>query len=111
MSESLELPDPAGKPWVALSRYLPRPDEVSALSDPQAAYSVETVGGWASSMERKQERRRVVRMLAEGSVLGPVERPVPGQVVDVQPVYEGVRSFGHAIWRSGLAAAVGIERS
>jgi len=56
----------------------------------------------------KSERRRAVRMLAEGAVLGGVARVVPGQIIDVQPNYDGKQPLGHPVWRSGLALAVGL---
>jgi CRISPR-associated protein Csm4 len=105
---TLELPDSQGKSWVTLSRYLPKRDEISALQHPSAAYAVEPVGGWMQSIGQKAERRQQVNMLSEGSVLGPLPVPIPGQVVDVQPDYNGLRPVGHPVWRSGLALAVGI---
>lgn len=105
---TLELPDPDGGPWVALSRYLPHADETQALSNDGAAYSLETVGGWVNSPSSKSERRRAVWLLAEGAVLGPVVRSVPGQIVDVAPNYGGP-SLGHPVWRCGQALAVGVR--
>ena len=106
---SLDLPDPSGGLWVTLSRYLPRADESHALRDERSAYAVETIGGWVDSPVRKSERRRAVRMLAEGAVLGPVARAAPGQIVDAQPDYDGKQPLGHPVWRSGLALAVGLK--
>jgi CRISPR-associated protein Csm4 len=105
----LELPDGAQRTWVALSRYLPRPDELPALQDTRSAYALETIGGWIDSPVSKAERRIPVRLLVEGAVLGPLDRSVPGQIVDVQPDYKGTRPLGHAVYRSGLALAVGLE--
>jgi CRISPR-associated protein Csm4 len=107
---TLELPDANSAHWVSLSRYLPRADEMSALHD-GVAYAIENVGGWVQSPVAKSERRRPVRMLVEGSVLGRVPRVVPGQIVDVQPDYEGSRPLGHPVWRSGLALAVGYKEA
>ena len=42
-------------------------------------------GSWVDSPVAKSERRRPLCMLLEGSQFGPLERAVPGQVVDVQP--------------------------
>ncbi|GAP05377.1 MAG TPA: type III-A CRISPR-associated RAMP protein Csm4 [Anaerolinea thermolimosa] len=104
-----DLPDPVpGAPWMTLSRYLPAEGEMTALRDERAAYSIESVGGWAESPGKKAERRRTVRMLSEGSVLGPLEAPAPGVVADVQPDYNGTRPLGHAVWRWGRALAVGF---
>jgi CRISPR-associated protein Csm4 len=106
---SMELPEVGHGPWVTLSRFIPRAEEANALQDEAAAYAVETVGGWVDSPVSKSERRRTVRMIAEGAVLGPVARAVPGQVADVQPDYNGKQPLGHAVWRSGLALAVGAS--
>lgn len=105
---TLDLPDAADRPWVALSRYHPRPQESAALLDARAAFSVETVGGWVESPGKPAERRRGLRMLTEGSVLGPLPGGIPGQVVDVQPDYGGNRPLGHPVWRNGQALAVGF---
>lgn len=105
----LELPDGAQRTWITLSRYLPRPDELTALQHTRSAYALETIGGWIDSPVSKAERRIPVRLLAEGAVLGPLDRIVPGQIVDVQPDYKGTRPLGHAVYRSGLALAVGLE--
>jgi CRISPR type III-A-associated RAMP protein Csm4 len=107
--ERLELPDAQNRLWVTLSRYLPRADEVSALHDERAAYLVENVGGWIDSPTSRGQRRRAVRLLAEGAVLGPVTRQVPGQMVDVRPIDDDKPPFAHPVWRSGLALAVGLE--
>lgn len=104
----LDLPEPAGNPWVALSRYLPHPQDLPALLDKRAAYNVETVGGWVESPGKPAERRRGLRMLAEGAVLGPLDRALPGQMADVQPDYAGNRPLGHPVWRNGQALAVGF---
>ncbi|MEI7988527.1 MAG: type III-A CRISPR-associated RAMP protein Csm4 [Chloroflexota bacterium] len=103
------LPDAAASRWVTLSHYLPAQDENNALLDKQAAYSLETVGGWIYSPASKNQRRISVRMLAEGSVFGSLEKDVPGQLVDVQPVYEGLKPLGHPVWRNGQAFAVGLN--
>lgn len=111
--ESIELPDPNNKSWVTLSRYLPQKDEMNALFHASSAYSLETVGGWVQSPAAPAQRRRTVQMLVEGSVFGPLPRAVPGQVVDVKPIYkvDGVETkpLHHPVWRSGLAFAVGMQ--
>lgn len=103
-----ELPEANGGHWVSLSRYLPNENEMNAL-DNGLAYAVVNVGGWVLSQGHKSQRRRAVRMLTEGSVLGHVERAVPGAIVDVQPNYDGNESLGHPVWRSGRALAVGTQ--
>lgn len=105
---ALTLPDPTHL-WASLSRYLPRADEMAAFKAEGAAYLLEAVGGWVASPVSVSERRRTVQMLAEGAVLGAVKRAAPGQVVDVQPDYEGQRPLGHPVWRNGRAVAVGLK--
>lgn len=105
---SLNLPDPNGAAWVSLSRYLPAEDETPALLSPQAAYAIETVGGWIYSTGVKSERRRSINMLTEGSVIGRLDKSAPGQMVDVQPDYNGMQPVGHPVWRCGFALAAGI---
>jgi CRISPR type III-A-associated RAMP protein Csm4 len=107
--DRLELPDARDGLWVTLSRYLPRADETSALRDERAAYLIENVGGWIDSPVSRSQRRRAVRLLAEGAVLGPVARRVPGQMVDARPIYSEAPQIDHPVWRSGLAVAVGVS--
>ena len=107
------LPLAEGKHWLSLSRYLPAADESSALLDAQAAYQLETVGGWSYSPGQKAQRRINLHMLTEGSVLGAISKAVPGQIIDVQPVYVNaqgheIKPQTHPIWRNGLAFPVGI---
>lgn len=105
---SIELPDPAGGAGVTLSRYLPREDEIAALLDPRSAYGLVSVGGWIDSPAAAAQRRRAVNLLVEGSVIGPLPRPAPGQIVDVYPNYEGLGTFPHPVWRGGLCVLAGL---
>lgn len=94
--------------WLTLSRYLPKEDEMGGF-DERAAFALETVGGWIYSATEKNQRRKVVRMLTEGSVLGKTTREAPGQIADVTPEYGSKQSaMSHKVWRSGLALAVGL---
>lgn len=106
---TLELPDANGAHWVSLSRYLPKRDEMDALYN-GVAYALANIGGWVLSQGHKSQRRRAVRVLTEGSVLGRVTRSVPGEIVDVQPNYDDANPFGHEVWRSGRALAVGVKK-
>ncbi len=104
----IDLPDAAGRPWINLSRYLPRPDESSALTWEKAAYKLVNVGGWVDTPARGGQRRRAVNLLEEGAMLGSLARPIPGALVDVRPVYPGDPDpLKHPVYRSGLALAVG----
>jgi CRISPR-associated protein Csm4 len=105
---ALALPDPAGGMGVTLSRWLPREDETGALRHAGAAYNLVSVGGWIGSPGAAAERRRPVHFLTEGSLIGPLPRPVPGQIVDVRPVYGGQAAIEHPVWRSGLGVLAGL---
>lgn len=110
-ASSQTLPDAAGKAWLTLSRYIPRRQEMDALQDERSAYSIQSVGGWIYSPGIKSQRRKVVRMLAEGSVFGPVPSSIPGQMVEVQPTYQDAPAIRHKVIRCGFAVPVGIQRS
>lgn len=109
METSLDLPEP-GTAWVSLSRYLPQADETSSLAEKDSAYALKAVGGWLDSPVKSGQRRRMVNLLVEGAVIGakPV-RSVPGQLVDVRPVYEkDADPVGHPVYRNGFALAIGM---
>ncbi len=107
---NIDFPESVNKSWVSLSRYFPKEDETSALEYHLAAYEIESVEGWIKSPHgKKDERRKTVHMLAEGSVLGPLDAIAPGQMVDAQPSYGGKTPLGHAVWRNGIALGVGLE--
>ncbi len=96
---------------VLLSRYRPSPAELAGgVLGEGAAYDLVQVGGWLQSpADVPIQRRRSVRMLAEGSVINLLAggaRPI-GTVCDVRPVYSSA-SFPHPVWRYGLALGVGI---
>jgi CRISPR-associated protein Csm4 len=111
--EKLELPEACAETcdlWISLSRYLPCQDEMAALQHSQAVFVLRNVGGWVDSPLRRGQRRRAVNLLTEGSVFGELKRAVPGQVVDVRPRYPTNHDpLGHAVYRYGLAFAVGIK--
>ena len=100
----IELPDAEGKPWVSLSRYLPRKDETDSLKG--GAYKIINVGGWLDSPVKRGQRRRAVNMLEEGATLSAARSTIPGEMVDVSPLYNGKNPLGHAVYRSGFALAV-----
>ncbi|MBI5292447.1 MAG: type III-A CRISPR-associated RAMP protein Csm4 [Chloroflexi bacterium] len=103
----LALDDPKGL-WMTLSRYLPKEEEMNGFNI-RAAYAIETVGGWVYSSAEKNQRRKPVRMLTEGSVFGSVGRDAPGQIADATPKYgSNKQPMFHKVWRCGLALAVGI---
>ncbi|NMB54841.1 MAG: type III-A CRISPR-associated RAMP protein Csm4 [Leptolinea sp.] len=103
----LDLPEP--KPdgfMVTLGRFLPKKDEALTFMKEGCAYKLETIGGWITSPLEMNQRRRIVRMVSEGAVLGSLPSPA-GDLVDVRPVYGGKAGLDHPVWRNGqvLAAA------
>lgn len=101
---------------VTLARYAPRDAEEAAqtLQQPHTAYTLVNVGGWCVDDEHHAWRRRAVRMVVEGGVLG---AGAVGQLVDVTPYKpQGWQddatpwSFGPArhVYRWGYAFPVGI---
>jgi CRISPR-associated protein Csm4 len=106
----MDLPNHEKRAWVNLSRYLPQADEIPALTDPGAAYNIVPVGGWLDSPVSRGQRRRTVNLISEGSLLGPLDRDVPGRVVDVRPSYATDQDpIGHPVYRCGLALAIGFK--
>ncbi len=111
---TMELPDPRPDGmWTTLSRYLPRPEEITALQNEKSAYRIETLGGWLDSPQIRGQRRRSLNLLSEGATLGPVpDASVPhGLIEKVHPIYqingEKQNPVGHVVYRCGLALAVG----
>lgn len=89
---------------VTLSRFAPRSaDEIEALLDPSAAYSLEVVGGWTQG-EQGARMRRKVRMVQEGSLLRRVGDPM-GHLADVTPA---IGDLGHRVYRYGFAFPVPV---
>lgn len=105
---NIMLPEAEGKRWVSLSRYLPRKEETETLK--HGAYKIVNVGGWLDSPKMRGQRRRAVNMLEEGATLGNALSAIPGEIADVRPSYKTDKDpLGHAVYRSGLALAVGME--
>ncbi len=105
----IDLPLAAGQPWVSLSRYLPRPEELPAIQWKAAAYTVQRVGGWIASQDGRGQRRRPLNLLAEGATLGGLDGLPVGRIAEVQPVYDQSAPLGHPVYRSGLAFPVAIQ--
>jgi hypothetical protein len=47
-----------------------------------------------------------VNLLEEGATLSAARSAIPGEMVDVSPLYNGTNPLGHAVYRSGFALAV-----
>jgi CRISPR-associated protein Csm4 len=104
------LPDSKNQSWVTLSRYIPAPVEMSALTHETARYALDQVGGWLQSPGQASQRRKSINMLQEGSVFGPVESLPIGTIVDVRPTYGETQFEAHPVYRSGLAVGVGFSK-
>ncbi len=103
-SEVLQLPDPAARS-VILSLYWPPSQEEAnaALKGEGIYYELLMRRGWLTSPEGPTYRRKSVRMLAEGSVIGATGRETPGWLADVTP-----GAFpDHPVYRYGYALTVG----
>lgn len=108
-----EMPLQAQKPsgyGITLSRYLPaNPAEVlTALKADRAAYKLVHVGGWCQDDAEHPWRRKQVRLVREGSVLGWNGAPL-GRIADVKP--DEVGQFdGRSVLRYGLGFLVPVAQ-
>lgn len=117
---ALDLAIPAGgRLAVLLSRYLPDSDgEFAALQRERSRYQLVEVGGWLYSVGVPAQRRRRIRMVAEGSVIDISAGMPRGTLADVRPDYRQSRDghpivgrdqgTAHPVYRSGLALALPI---
>lgn len=108
-----EIPLPMQKPsgyGVTLSRYLPAdPAEIiTALKADHAAYKLVHVGGWCQDDAGHPWRRKQVRLVREGSVLGWDGAPL-GRIADIKP--DEVGQFGdRSVLRYGLGFLVPVAQ-
>lgn len=101
------LPAPRpGSYGLLLSRLAPKKDQMPALMAEKASYRLATVGGWCGNDGEPPRKRRRVRLVAEGSIVGWPGEPL-GQLVDVNPV--GAEGLDHPVFRYGYGLAVGVE--
>jgi len=104
---AFDLPERAPDgPALTLSRYLPRQEELPAVLQGDASYRLAAVAGWLNAPGHKAQRRRQVRMLAEGSVFQTSGAGPWGRLADARP--NGWDD--HPIWRYGYACPVGVKR-
>jgi len=101
-----------GELFLTLAPYHPTRSEVLAgVLDEGAAYGLLTRRGWVGSPEGLNLRRRLVRLLGEGSVAHHVGQASYGDLADVTPRDEtGQEALGHKVWRYGIAFPVPIAR-
>jgi CRISPR-associated protein Csm4 len=112
--EAMTLSEPEGASrFVTLSLYHPTEAEVASVLGPTSAYELEPRGGWMASPDEMARRRKVARMLSEGSVLTGWEPDrVYGALADVTPEPTGGWTPPHPVYRYGFAfpiASVGAE--
>ncbi len=109
---------PAGRRSILLSRYVPRPEELSVVQHADSSYQLVDVQGWLYTVGMPAQRRQKLRMIAEGAVLAAPPEQLRGKLVDVRPDYSLSRDehptlkrgkgAPHPIYRSGLALALPI---
>jgi len=103
--KSIDLPEPKSDGlMVTLGRFLPKKEETHTFMKDGCAYKLETIGGWITSPQEMNQRRRIIRMVSEGAVLGSLPHPC-GDLVDVRPVYGGKAGLDHPVWRNGQVLA------
>lgn len=117
--DEIPLPDPIEPTHtILLSRFIPQRDEIRALTHPQAAYQLVTVGGWLYSPSFSEQQRQEITLVREGSALVPPNPPqaLRGRMVDVRPdysksttehpLYGKGQGTAHPVYRSGIALGV-----
>jgi CRISPR-associated protein Csm4 len=93
--------------FVTLSPLYPAPAQVGTLFQGQCSYRLLTRTGWVGAALPTSYRRKIVRMISEGSVLAGASREIWGCLVDVTP--GGVLDLPHRVYRWGFAFPVGVR--
>jgi CRISPR-associated protein Csm4 len=92
--------------FLTLSPVCPKASEIASLTGNGAAYELMPRRGWVTSPEASNLRRKMVWMLAEGSVLLQPDTFRIGQLINVKP-----DACPHDVWRYGYAFPVGVKIS
>jgi len=95
----------AGERFVTLSPVFPASEQAATLLAPGCRYRFLVRSGWIGGLLPSPCRRRKVRLLGEGSVLGGDPRRVWGMLADVTPAEE---PLPHRVYRWGYAFPVGV---
>jgi CRISPR-associated protein Csm4 len=96
-----------GHLFLTLAPYHPTQAEVTVhVLGEHASYNLVTRRGWVGSPEGMHLRRRLVRLLGEGSVLKGAGRPSYGDLADVTPRERDGDMLSHKVWRYGIAFPV-----
>jgi CRISPR-associated protein Csm4 len=90
--------------FLTLAPYHPTQAEVTAnVLGRDASYDLLTRRGWVGSPEGMYLRRRLVRLLGEGSMLHDAGQPSYGDLADVTPREREEEMLSHKVWRYGIA--------
>jgi CRISPR-associated protein Csm4 len=90
--------------FITLSPLCPKASELDILINGHATYEMLPRRGWVTSPEASNLRRKMVWMLAEGSVLTHPGTGHIGQLVNVKP-----DACPHDVWRYGYAFPAGVS--
>lgn len=105
MSDAAHLPDSVlNAPGYLLSRYSPQPNEIGALQDEGASYTLTSVGGWMRTFNGAAQRRKRLMLVTEGSLLF-LPKAICGKVHDVAG--DGA---SHEVYRAGFALVSGWQK-
>jgi len=106
--EEVSAPDLGTGARLSLSLLHPTRDEIEqGLLDPPAEYVIASRGGWATSTNADSFRRKVVNMLAEGSIIKDLGHAGYGDSVMVlQPGNSGPK---HPVYRLGTAVTLPVK--
>lgn len=106
----LELPEGGqeGGFFLTLSRYHPTRQELKAgVLGEGASYRLQAVTGWLASPVEKAQRRKLLRLIEEGSILRGVGDDTYGDLADVRPEYEQA-VMSHPVYRYGYALPIQV---
>lgn len=94
--------------FVTLAPVYPPAGQVPTLLSDACAYKLVTRTGWIGSVLPTPYRRKAVRLLVEGSVLGGSGARVWGGLADVTP--DQAPDLPHRVYRWGYAFPAGVSR-
>jgi len=95
--------------FLTLSLYHPTEREVKDMLDQGVGYGLVNRRGWMASPDEMARRRKMVRMLSEGSVLRAIAGQTSyGDLTDVTPEKTEEWEPPHKVYRYGLAFPVGL---
>ncbi len=97
--------------WITLSRFLPSKEDLPALLNEHARYTIKRIGGWVTSPSGMGQRRRSINLVSDGAYLGASENMFPGMIADIRPKYPtNPDPLNHPVYRIGYAFPVACTR-